>query len=97
MAKRPKHTLKGNVPNNKYWSDYLTVGKLKKYIEENKLPDDALILYQRIEDFYFNKNGWSKNSIKKSDPFWKGHPDEYVVVWSYCRYKDKNLYLTAHY
>ncbi len=32
----------------------LTVKKLKEFIEENKIPDDARILYHRIEDSYFN-------------------------------------------
>ena len=32
---------------------YLTVGKLKEFLAENDLPDDALVLVQRIEDKYF--------------------------------------------
>jgi hypothetical protein len=30
-----------------------TVGQLKKFIEEHNIPDDATIVYQRIEDIYF--------------------------------------------
>lgn len=40
------------------FSTQLTVGKLKKFIEENNIPDDALVLIQRVEDFYFEKNNW---------------------------------------
>jgi hypothetical protein len=38
---------------------YLTIGKLKKFLEEHpELPDDALVLTQRVEDVYYEKNGW---------------------------------------
>jgi hypothetical protein len=37
----------------------LTVGKLKKFIEEHNLPDDAPVLIERIEDVYFEKHNWS--------------------------------------
>ena len=40
--------LKGNYEN------YLTIGKLKKFLEEHpELPDDALVLTQRVEDKYY--------------------------------------------
>jgi hypothetical protein len=32
---------------------FLTVGQLKKFIEENNLPDDAPVVVQRIEDSYY--------------------------------------------
>jgi hypothetical protein len=42
---------------------YLTVGELKKFINENQLSDNALVLIQRVEDKYFeprnpNRTGW---------------------------------------
>ena len=41
------------------YKDYLTVGKLKKFLEEHpELPDDANVLIQRVEDRYYEKNGW---------------------------------------
>ena len=41
------------------YEDYLTVGKLKKFLEENpELPDDSLVLIQRVEDKYYEENGW---------------------------------------
>ena len=36
----------------------LTVGKLKAFLNENNLPDDALVMVQRIEDKYFENNKW---------------------------------------
>jgi hypothetical protein len=35
---------------------FLTVGRLKKFIEENNLPDDAPVVVQRIEDRYYEGN-----------------------------------------
>lgn len=41
------------------YKDYLTVGKLKKFLEEHpELPDDANVLIQRVEDRYYEENGW---------------------------------------
>lgn len=38
----------------------LTVGSLKKFLADNPdLSDDAPVLVERIEDLYFEKNGWS--------------------------------------
>ena len=35
------------------YKDYLTVGRLKKFLEQHpELPDDALVLTQRVEDRY---------------------------------------------
>ena len=40
------------------YEDYLTVGRLKKFLENNPdLPDDALVLTQRVEDVYYEENG----------------------------------------
>ena len=41
------------------YKDYLTVGKLKKFLEEHpELPDDANVLIQRVEDRYYEEHGW---------------------------------------
>lgn len=37
---------------------YLTVGKLLEFIEKHDLPKDAKVVFQRIEDRYFEKHGW---------------------------------------
>ena len=36
----------------------LTVGDLKKFIEEQGIPDDAKVMIQRVEDKYFENNDW---------------------------------------
>ena len=35
---------------------FLTVGVLKKFIEENNLPDDAPVIVERVEDRYYEGN-----------------------------------------
>ena len=82
-------------------SGYATVRDLKNFIKDNKIPDDALILYQRIEDYYFTKKGgWGESvcTVRKTSEL-KGAPDDqYTTVWTPIKFKkDDNLYLTAHY
>jgi hypothetical protein len=50
------------------YEDYLTVGRLKKFLENNPdLPDDALVLTQRVEDKYYEENGWG---VVLKEGFW---------------------------
>jgi hypothetical protein len=91
-----------NKPNRKeiLRSGYMTVGDLKKFIKENRIPDDALILYQRIEDVYFKKYGWDKSicTVVKPSYDFRGETDTFVTAWSPVKYKgDDNVYVTAHY
>lgn len=36
----------------------LTVGDLKEFIYKNNLSDDAILVVQRVEDKYYEQNGW---------------------------------------
>lgn len=36
----------------------LTVGQLLDFIEKHKIPRDAKVLYERIQDVYFDRNNW---------------------------------------
>ena len=42
-----------------FYRNGFTVGDLLKYIEEHKIPHNVPIVYQRIEDVYFEKHGWT--------------------------------------
>jgi hypothetical protein len=84
----------------------LTIGRLKEFLEEHKdeLDDDGIVYYQRIEDFYFERNGWDHSVRVKYDYFGMDmnpldmHEDQYIVAFSPVKYKnDRNLYITAHY
>lgn len=99
MKKEKPYLANGN-PNPKYWTNacYMTVGDLKKFIKKHNLKDDALILYHRIEDVYFDKYKWGESSVKKKSWFHDDMKDEFVVSFGCIKHKDDpNLYLTAHY
>ena len=46
------------------YSNNLTVGDLKKFIEEQGIPDDAKVMIQRVEDKYFENNETSVKTYK---------------------------------
>lgn len=74
----------------------MTIKELREVLKDKKkYPDDGLILYQRIEDIYFQEHKWKP--VKKCSEF-PGTKDEFVHVFTNLKYeRDKNLYLTAHY
>jgi hypothetical protein len=39
-------------------SHYLTVGRLLEFIKENNIPEDAIVVSQRVEDIYFETHSW---------------------------------------
>jgi hypothetical protein len=79
----------------------LTVGKLKKFIEEHNLPDDAPVLIERIEDVYFEKHNWSVY-LKEGESFdylKKFNEDiesgKYLDKEQYPKIKPENLILST--
>jgi len=90
----PTITVRGK---DKQLPHHLTVGKLKEMIA--KLPDDAPVFIERIEDSYFKAGtGWSENSAFKP---WDGdasHLCQYVQAYWPITFKDDDaVYLTPHY
>lgn len=72
------------------YKDYLTVGKLLNFIKRNNIPESAKVVSQRVEDFYYKRNGWCvvykegehyHSHIKLVDSV-KKEPDEYKVKLS---------------
>jgi hypothetical protein len=47
---------------------YLTVGDLKKSIEDYNIPDESKVVVQRIEDVYYNKHGWG-SMLKEGEQY----------------------------
>lgn len=47
---------------------FLTVGRLLDFIEKYKIPRDAKVLLQRVEDIYFEKHNWS--TVNKEGEFY---------------------------
>lgn len=79
------------------YEDYLTVGKLRKFLEEHsELPDDALVLTQRVEDKYYEKNGWGV--VLKESAWYETEQEQYHPAWCCVKYNnDNNLYIDLHY
>jgi hypothetical protein len=55
MRKVPRILTKEELKGYTHW---LTVGKLKEFIEKHNVPDEAMILVQRVEDIYYEENSW---------------------------------------
>lgn len=56
------------LENLNRYKDYLTVGRLKEMIKD--MPDDGLVLVQRIEDFYYENNKWGVILKEGEDYHW---------------------------
>jgi len=68
----------------------LTVGELKKKLEN--LPDDMPVLYQRIEDQYFQA-GWKAVELE-----WDYHEmSEYIPAFCAYKHKEGFFVIDAHY
>ncbi len=52
---KPRELTKDDV---KGYEDFLTVGELKRFLNEHNLPDNAQVLIQRVKDVYFEKHNW---------------------------------------
>ncbi len=51
------------------YEHYLTVGKIKEFLNKYDLSDDSMVVVQRIEDFYYENNGWSVY-LKEGESYW---------------------------
>lgn len=76
------------------YEHYLTVGTLKKFLEEHNLPDNAKVVVERVEDAYYENNNWSVYE-KDTD----NGKSQYTPAWCAVRYKeDKDLlFIDLHY
>lgn len=50
-------------------SPCLTVGRLLEFIKENEIPMDAPVMIQRVEDKYYENNGWGVY-LKKGENYY---------------------------
>ena len=107
-----KDTEKARIEMLQHGAHHLTIRDLKKYLEDHKddLDEDGIVYYQRIDDVYFEENGWD-NSVRVKYEYNSGDfnplfawEDQFVPA--FCCYgfhhpddpqKDRNLYITAHY
>jgi hypothetical protein len=91
--RNPNETKTGR---EKQLEHHLTVGKLRELI--SKLPDDAPVFIERIQDSYFKPgSGWGENSAFK-DTECSGHLSQFVqAYWALVFKKDEAVYITPHY
>jgi hypothetical protein len=72
-------------------SGHLTVGKLKEAIAN--MPDDGLVLVQRIEDMYFEENNWGV-VLKEGEHYHWGLEFNKGILEG--KYNDKEQYPNAN-
>jgi len=76
---------------------FLTVGRLKEFLNENKLPDDAVVVIQRVEDIYYDNHHWGvylKNgrSSKNAEQWNKDiESGKYLNKDQFSKIKEENL------
>lgn len=83
----------------------LTVGKLKKYLADHDLPDDALVLIQRVEDRYYETHGWGvylkegEYARDREGNIIKENLQQYHPAWCCLQYEDDKdlLFIDLHY
>ena len=78
----------------------LTVGDLKKFIWDNKIPDSAIVLTEIVVDVYFKEHGWEKINKKTDINSITGYIEESDYCTAFCCAKhknDNNLYINLHY
>lgn len=89
----------------------MTVRELREAIAN--LPDEGEVFIQRIEDFYFEKNGWPVKKIEGEhyhnvinhmkeynclDPeYAEQYKEQYIDTHCCINYDKVNLYITSHY
>lgn len=88
------------------YSFYLTVGRLEEFIKKSNLPKDSKVLIQRIEDEYYENQGWGvylkkdinsypdDNGITEEDSMSQYHPAFCCVKY---KDEDKILFINLHY
>jgi len=83
----------------KRYEHNMCVGQLLEFIEEHDISKDALVLVQRIEDRYFERNNWD---VYEKDQTMGGFQTtaQYHPAWCPVFYKDEGkdlLFIDLHY
>lgn len=69
----------------------LTLGDVKKCINELDLPDDTPVYTERIHDWYFSECKWLTKEVKCGE-----HKHTFIRAYSICEY-NKRVYIFCHY
>ena len=83
--------------------EFLTVGDLRRILDDTDIKDDVKVYYERIEDEYFEEGGW-ENDILMEDSWYNIGTDHNPLSDNWIRafdvfYNEKEnvLKITAHY
>lgn len=76
-------------------SHYLTVGRLKKYLEEHPFDDDSMVVVERVADHYYETGGW-KSYYKENEHThwareWNEEIDKGTIHKTYPRLKSEQI------
>ena len=94
----------------KYLNAGFTIGKLREFLAKHpELPDDGLVMIERVEDVYYEKHGWKvylkddehtqylRDKDKSPEEVEKSM-NQYHPAWCSKIYPDdKNLFIDLHY
>ena len=85
---------------------YLTVSRLKEFLNEHNLPDNAKVVIQRVQDVYYEKHNWGVY-LKEGEHTFKDEEgnivkeslEQYHPAWCCVKYKDEDdvLFIDLHY
>ncbi len=76
--------------------EFLSVGGLREALKN--VPDDMPLLYQRIEDVYFDQHGWEAHRLLWERTGAGDSLSDYVPVFSAYRHPEDAVFvLNAHY
>lgn len=92
-------------PNHKHFN--VSFGDLKRFVERNEdLDDNAVVLVQRVEDFYYDENNWKvvleegefTEYDEEGDPI-KETMDQFSTPFCIARNKKRDdvVYFFMHY
>lgn len=100
----PKEITKEELVNN--YDHYLTVGRLKEFLNKHNLPNNAKVVVQRVEDTYYENHNWGvyfkegEHTFKdENGEVIKQSLEQYHPAWCCVKYKDEEniLFIDLHY
>ena len=90
----------------KYLKACLSIGDLRKLLANPELPDDGLVMIERVEDVYYEKHNWRvylkdgeyTEELRKEGKEIEESMTQYHPAWCAFKYPDeKHLFIDLHY
>ena len=79
----------------KYLNHHLTIGKLREFLNNSDLPDDGLVMIERVKDGQYTPEfrEESADEAKVQESMNQYHPAWCVTTYT----QDDNLFIDLHY